>query len=727
MSMQTPSPPERTGPLGKWFVNVLTGFEVFLRPVMNPLRVFWLTGFCTVFFLVGVVFFLLNDQGLDLQRRLVEARGWRGFLGNLFFFLGVMTWGLSTWYSARLLLTRRFPLTDTAYFEQTKGLRTWLPRIEGSLVAVIVAAGFWRVGLWGDAGTVPYVLIGLHLALGVGLFLFFWKRRAMFPGWVKGGSADEAVTQLPPASLNALWISFALSWGLLVLFLISPLGAPTLLGASAILLFAAASWILFGSMVITYWPLANSYPALTLPLIFVALVASWLNDNHTIRSTDARQPAASRETPKAHFRHWLDTRLEQHPSDRPYPVFVVATAGGGIRAAYWTAGVLGRIADEGEGKWPDHLYAMSGVSGGSVGSALHAVQIAEQAKPSPAHPGKSNASPSFVERARLSLNNDLLSPAAAYLLFPDLVQRFLPFPLGFADRARAIELAMESAAADADGVNSDRFAHRFLELWPEADRYRVPVLLLNTTVVETGQRAIVSNLRIDSTFSDTVDLLDDAKKTQDMPLSTAAHLSARFTYVSPAGTIRTPEGKVWGHIVDGGYFENSGSASAAELLQEMQEVAAAVGKEKSRKVSLMLILIRNDPEESGLCTADHGAQGLPSPASGLDDLLSPIRALLNTRVARGRLSEEYAVDLMRRFHGGTSSAQSPGCEGGCVFEFSLTPSDIDPPLGWSLSRISRESMDRQLNSRDHEDAFACIRQLLAGGKCEQPPVCLARR
>ena len=72
------------------------------------------------------------------------------------------------------------------------------------------------------------------------------------------------VDRLLPASLTTLWIAFALS-GLLMLFLISPLSAPTLLGASAILLFAAASWILFGSMVITYWPMASGYPALTLP------------------------------------------------------------------------------------------------------------------------------------------------------------------------------------------------------------------------------------------------------------------------------------------------------------------------------------------------------------------------------------------------------------------------------------------------------------------------------
>ena len=122
---------------------------------MNPIRVLWLTGFCTAFLAIGIIFFLINDQGMDVLCRLVEARGWRGLLGNLFFFVSVLAWALSTWYSGRLLLTRRFRYTDTDFFQATSTLRTWLPRIEGSGVALIIAGGFWRVASWGDAGTVP--------------------------------------------------------------------------------------------------------------------------------------------------------------------------------------------------------------------------------------------------------------------------------------------------------------------------------------------------------------------------------------------------------------------------------------------------------------------------------------------------------------------------------------------------------------------------------------------
>ena len=62
-----------------------------------------------------------------------------------------------------------------------------------------------------------------------------------------------------------------------------------------------------------------------------------------------------------------------------------------------------------------------------------------------------------------------------------------------------------------------------------------------------------------------------------MPASTAAHNSARFTYVSPAGKLvssgeksqnRSHSGKKSqnrGYVIDGGYFENYGALTALEL------------------------------------------------------------------------------------------------------------------------------------------------------------------
>ena len=55
-----------------------------------------------------------------------------------------------------------------------------------------------------------------------------------------------------------------------------------------------------------------------------------------------------------------------------------------------------------------------------------------------------------------------------------------------------------------------------------------------------------------------------------MPASTAAHNSARFTYVSPAGKlVSSRKGQNRGYVIDGGYFENYGALTALELARQL--------------------------------------------------------------------------------------------------------------------------------------------------------------
>jgi hypothetical protein len=700
-------------------------------------RLLWLCGYAVVAFAFGSYFFLLNDQGLDFLRRLGEGFGGEPVAPDrLFFFLGVLAWALATWYSTRQLLKRCFRGIDQAFFDGTRKRRRWLPRLGGALVPVVIAGGFLRAAAEVPQGAGPLrVLAGLYVLLGVVLLGVLWGRRTVLQKMrVKVTAPEDCDRQLPPGSLAVIWVSSALSWGLLAAFLLSPVGLPAALGAPAILLFALASWILFGGMVVTYWPLSAGYPAFTLPLLLLALVASGFNDNHTVRTvrSDAAtaEPAAgvpgklegpqtvdgraeARPMPAAHFQDWLEATAAPGAEPKPRPVFLVAAAGGGIRAAYWTASVLGRIADQAGPGWGDHLYALSGVSGGSVASALHAVQIAERLE------GGGAGRAGYLEEARRTLAADLLSPVFAYLLFPDAVQRFVPIPFPAADRARALDLALEAAVAGADGVASGRFQRPFLDLWAGPAGERLPALLLNTTVVETGQRGIVSNLRIDKSFTDAVDVLATPTGVSRAPLSTAAHLSARFTYVSPAGTLRREQdGRVWGRLVDGGYFENSGTATAAELAAALQELILELGSEARHKPIINMIIIRNDPAAPRLCDGSREGSLEPRPHAALNDLLSPVRALLNTRTARGRLAELDAAGQVARW-----AADAPECTGGCVFEFALTPAadDVEAPLGWSLSRASREAMDRQLEA--HAVELACIEELVRTGRCRNPPPC----
>ncbi|TLY57018.1 MAG: hypothetical protein E6K52_15250 [Gammaproteobacteria bacterium] len=473
-----------------------------------------------------------------------------------------------------------------------------------------------------------------------------------------------------------------------------------------------------------------------------------MNDNHVIRTASA--PAGletlTRETPRKHFEAWLSgARATSSQSDpagalagdrRPYPVFIVATAGGGIRAAYWTALVLGTAADRvGASAWRRHLYALSGVSGGSLGAAVHVVELATEGSPT-----------NLAQRAEGMLAQDHLSPVTAFMLYPDLLQRFLPFPVAAFDRARALEMSWEKSGHDVLGVEA--FSEPFGTLW--SGRYHsMPALLLNSTRVETGQRAIVSSLELSNDFLDAVDLLQrpangrpdgsgyPLRSFDTLRLSTAVHLSARFTYVSPAARVENAQGKLWGRLVDGGYFENSGTATATDLVRALNLDWDSIqdASDESRDPAFVppavpiVLLIKNDPHGPSICSAHVDPK--ESQSQLLTEVKSPVDALLATREARGRLSER---EIIRTVDG--PGALPADCDRGCILEFSLahTPTTrgesqptatqqafTDPPLGWSLSETSRAAIKSRIG--DHEREFRCIDDLIKTGQCASPTTC----
>jgi hypothetical protein len=125
----------------------------------------------------------------------------------------------------------------------------------------------------------------------------------------------------------------------------------------------------------------------------------------------------------------------------------------------------------------------------------------------------------------------------------------------------------------------------FLSLfpWGKAARWR-PILLLNATHEESGKRIITSHVLIErNVFVDALDGLHLLES--DVRASTAAHNSARFCFISPAGNLGRRQdsagglkswtdldswmevGKRWkenwnGSVIDGGYFENYGALTA---------------------------------------------------------------------------------------------------------------------------------------------------------------------
>jgi hypothetical protein len=450
---------------------------------------------------------------------------------------------------------------------------------------------------------------------------------------------------------------------------------------------------------------------LVAPLIVIALLASLLdlNDNHAVRlvasSSDdlaTRKLAGNKSVPPTiadAFDAWFQSRPAEYKSkfaNKPYPVYIVAAQGGGIYAANLSGLFLARLYD----RCPlirHHVFAVSGVSGGSVGAGFFGALLKEFGAWGDTcdlylAPGaKGHVKGPLESKMELLLQSDFLAPVAASFLFPDLLQRFIPVPITTFDRARAFEAGLESAWDATVRAKSNPLRDPFWRHWrPDGDS---PMLLLNTTIAETGRQISISPVdltpplgKATSTDLQTLHTALGLRAELDVPLSTAMSLSARFPVVMPAGLVRS-QGRTL-HLVDGGYFENSAVESGLALIEQLRttlcvsmigdcerNVEPNTNQQKTVFKFKVFALTEYDP------TPEYHASDRKG-GGGLNEILSPVRAMYNTRVTRGDL----AVGRLLEHKASSDPAGS----------VMLSHRIYALPLGWQLSPQVQDTISAQV-------------------------------
>lgn len=663
--------------------------------------------------------FLILAQGQDVLRALAEQQGgnrdaWQRF----FFFAAALVWSLSAWYWARVMLLLWFP-GPLEGDSRLQGLRIWAPRAIGFVAIFGVALAFYLASrgyaddehpevkgllrsyaFWCLLGSVAF-LAAVSLRRDLSRFAYSkLKDVAALQGRFTAPvvnmldvhrSAEQVYgalnfKDLKPSTRWCLYAALAVAAFFFLLFVFALQPSAPVIGSAAILLLAASGWIAAGS-VLDFIGMRLRYPVF-LTLFLLAILFSLWNDNHAVRTLAAPQVAAEdRENLRAALRSWMSRQQYRLAGENDrYPLFVVSAEGGGIRAAYWTATVLGEIQNR-NSCFADQLFSLSGVSGGSLGAAVFVAMLAEQRTAAGGSHCRARATPprpfNFKSKAQEILGEDFLSPAVAAMLYPDLVQRILFFPVNSFDRALALEQAWERAWR-IHMPSTDRFSQPFDRLWDNKAVW-TPALFLNATWVETGKRVIASNVQIAAPDEDFVDV-EDAQRffaPRSLALSTAVHMSARFTYVSPAGTL-VKDGKAYGRVVDGGYFENSATTTTLEILKTIDLLASEDKDERWKSVEPIVIHISNEPVDpsAGPDTLQAAPQhpGI-APHKWINEVLSPFWSMLNTRGARGAYSRETV-----RWHVGPLN----------FLHFGLCRRSASVPLGWVLSQSTRERMETQL-------------------------------
>lgn len=681
-------------------VFALAWYSKVCRPFFAAL---WLCVFC----LLGdalAIGLILSPQGQDFLIALKGSGDQAStYLQRFWFFSSLIVLAFTSWACARALMYRLGK-------DMPHWIVQWFPRIFGFAPLLVVIAVFVF-----EIKERKFALITLALTALFVAFVFLRRPTLRKFGKSKKAPAFHG-TELARGMKLTLGLSLSVSLVLFIAFWIEPVRYPQMFGAPSLALLAVTSWVLFGSVALVLYPRAHGWPSLAwLPLV-LAMVASYSNENYRVRelAVTAVPPAQTATTARAadlaaDFDHWL--ALRKPDAAKPYPVFIVAAEGGGVRAAYWVASVLTRLQSENP-SFAQHVYAISGVSGGSLGGATFVALLQAQKQNRLNQPCKNpddDHPPSpLYDCAQAFLARDFMSPALAYLLYEDLVQRLIFVPVAGLSRARALEQAWERGWADA--TKTDVFANSFSGLWDGDAKREIPALFLNGTIVESGNRLITSNVPIvQKDFPDAIGTFDEtllnplelAPFSARMPVSTAVHMSARFTYISPPGRLINSEGQPWGHVIDGGYFENSGGGTGDDIYGRLIRA-----KRKHRNIVPVLILITNAP--TSFAEGGDAVAGKPVEAvEFLADLRSPLLGLLNAREARGR----YALAKIRN----AQTATPPRC----VVNFGLHAADAgghNPILGWFLAKDSRREMRNQLNQLG--DEAQKVRTLLASGRCE---------
>ncbi len=690
-------------------------------------KVFFLAFFSFATVALGNIIILWADPA----RETVEAFTVDQRSHLICFWSALFYWGLCAWYTARLMLERSFAPFDYILpcVSERFAARVikWTPRGLGLLAVVPIALLFLFDPRMKE---ISFSLRLAPIAVGALLLGFFVFRRKAFREFVvplpaEHGYGYRRFRTITGSGWTLLLLLFGLSSTVLVALLVDGVAVARWIGAPAILLFALGSWALFGGFVLLYLPMSLGFPAWTpWPFVLAAIFSLWV-ENHNVPVGTPPKPGASSAgwTRPGLEEHWQAWRTALDNTDcKGRPIYLVAMSGGATRAALWSSYALSTLEDEerqlaaAERREPcfaRNIFAISGVSGGSLGAAAFVSLLAQEQLVQRKWPELRLASADFLGR-------DALAPALGYMLFQDGVQRFLPYPFSSLDRSRGLEDAwiadwsdmVASKMPQAQGSTAapvNWFAQPMRDLYRDGRDLTLPSLFLNTTRVADGRKVVQSNLNFKP--EEAYDIYDPDLLTADLTVAGAVHNSARFTYLSPAGLIwqlghDSKKATPWGYVVDGGYFENSGAGTLAPLIRRITRY------DSTNAQRLVLVILSNDPSDGDsdyVCPdatkeLDPQPEGKretwprflqerhPKPSGFGIEVAAPLIALYQTRTSRARAASVVARNAIDR---------NRECGSGRIIELRIPMARSkadDPPMSWFLNYRSQGGLMGLVNA-----------------------------
>jgi hypothetical protein len=645
--------------------------------------------------IVMLVALIVPEQVLEVYRVLAQSRtqklgeqdlaAWMLAIGSLLI-LSIVLWQVAREFSYDY--SRRSPTLHPLAAWVLK----WLPRIIATTPLVGAAVGmslsFTRDLQGTETLLAPIVEAGQVLSrdlwFGIGVCAVLAVLVFLFAMLLERGMDPAGSTRARKVTALGNWLLFpCIVLAFVAVLVADQVRFPQSLGAVPIF----SVWMILLALL---FALLTRFRILSVPIvailaIFLAVIEFFgLSDNHELRTSKGAVPP--RPSLGLAFDKWLGARKDlaaYQTAGKPYPIYIVAAEGGGLYAAYQTTQFLTRLQDLCPG-FAQHVFAISGVSGGSLGAAVFASMAAEQsARPSQPCARDSGGLGPLEQRSHTVLSKDLLSPILWAALFPDFLQRFIPWPIGVLDRGRALDHVFERAWGRMGGARQENPFHKnFFDLCgASAEKCLtnpIPMLALNMTNVETGMQMVLSPIDLGDTGpnagSRKIYDFFTVVEPFDMRLSTAVGLSARFPWISPPGWYKFTDrdGKRTKRLsfVDGGYVDNSGVVTALGLALYINNLLATKTPRPNVEINVILVSALWAPFDK------------VEPPSGYShgEVIPPVDAANNARQGRG-FTTQYDAAVEERIGGLKVN------EIGFYYDY------YAPPVGWQLSDLSRRYVE----------------------------------
>ena len=658
-----------------------TKFNIIVSSLIYLWRILYPVLFALIMVMVAWYAFRQNDQGRDFFVGIVGSGISISYMIKSSIML--VLWCTLLWYATRVVLqVKRLEVPSNRF---TIFLIKWLPRTIGILpFLIVINAHFYAASIINteDRQTLWFNSVLLSAA-AIALMSFFIYRKKLAlmmnisfkPDEERYSTGKTVLKEFlkPRASKFAIaFIAISILLLCILFFTPSDWGFARWLEPATVVVCGLIFFTFLISLIILFIDIRRS-PVFLLIGAYIVLLST-CNNNNAIESLGV---PPKRMGIHENFERWIDFRFKQlkytDSSNAKFPLFIVAAEGGGIRGSTWTSLVLKKL-QELRPDFMDHVYAISGVSGGGVGAAFYAAYRHDESKGR--HNGFNSAATSF-ER---TVSSDFLSDLTAGFIFHDNLQRIIPWPVKSLSRNRKLENSWGSSWQA--HMFSNSMDSSFLSIWDNSPSFKVPNILINGLLSETGQKAITSNIELNTAeFSDDIDVI--GKLNADIPLKTAASLGARFPIITSGALLKTDEGKPVGHILDGGYKENSSIETAWQLILSLDPLIAKAEIRYGLKIPVHLIFIQNSTDGRTFNENYDGATEV------LPDISTIIPGFMNAWERRTTTHKNFTRALFSR----------PRMKDHYKFiEIRLDNKDRSLPLGWYLSDAARENIIKQVNA-----------------------------